>query len=152
VHYSAIHGARKVPELGDSNLPERYPSGGLALSAAAMARALTLGKNGAITFKMILASKESNKPVTLTKVPNQATGKESFMKTAFSFANWGGKTHEYVQMIKYDLKETSRQTIVADAHQFYKRKQPHYRDEVSMDVDDPDGPRRKIRDLSDDEN
>ena len=35
-HFSAIHGAIKVPELGDANSPDTYPCGGLALSAAAV--------------------------------------------------------------------------------------------------------------------
>lgn len=35
-HFSAIHGAIKVPELGDVDSPETYPCGGLALSAAAV--------------------------------------------------------------------------------------------------------------------
>src|SRR6266403_605315 len=77
-HFSAIHGAVKVPELGHANLPETYPCGGLALSATAvgfslrwyetiltfacykqMARALTLCKAGIITIEVIRASKES---------------------------------------------------------------------------------------------
>ena len=35
-HFSAIHGAIKVPALGDTNSPDTYPCGGLALSAAAV--------------------------------------------------------------------------------------------------------------------
>ncbi|KAF8485647.1 hypothetical protein F5888DRAFT_1625332, partial [Russula emetica] len=35
-HFSAIHGAIKVPALGDANSPDTYPCGSLALSAAAV--------------------------------------------------------------------------------------------------------------------
>jgi len=35
-HFSAIHGAIKVPALGDANSPDTYPCGGLALAAAAV--------------------------------------------------------------------------------------------------------------------
>jgi Neuraminidase (sialidase) len=152
-HYAAIHGAIKVPKLGDSNSLERYPTGGLALSAAAIARALTLGKNGIITIEMIQESKASKKPITFTKATNQASGKQSTMNTAFSFAKWGDKTHEYVRMIKDDLRESSRQNIATQAYAFYKSKQQHSSsDGVSMDIDEPEVPRRRIRDLSDDEN
>jgi hypothetical protein len=152
-HYATIHGAIKVPKLGDSNLPERYPSGGLALSAAAVARALTLGKNEIITIQMIMESKAYNRPVTFTKTINEVTGKKSYMNTAFSFANWGDKTHEYVQMIKDDLRQSSRETIATQAHAFYKSKQQRSSsDGISMDINEPELPRRRIRDLSDDEN
>jgi hypothetical protein len=150
-HYSAVHGAVKVPKLGDSNSPERYPTGGLALSAAAVARALTFGKKGIITFEMIQVSKAYRKPVTFTKATNPASGKESTMTTAFSFAKWGDKTHEYVRMIKDDLRESSRQNIASQAYAFYKSKHSSS-DGVLMDIDEPEAPRRRIRDLSDDEN
>jgi hypothetical protein len=35
-HFSAIHGAIRVPALGDIDSPDTYPCGGLALSAAAV--------------------------------------------------------------------------------------------------------------------
>src|SRR5262245_33445943 len=110
-----------------------YPSGGLALAAAAMARALTLGKNGVITLEAIQASKANNKPIAVAKVSHPTTGKESFVNTAFSFANWGEKTYEYAQMIKYDLRPKSRVTIATEAYKYYQAKgQP--RDSVLMDV------------------
>jgi len=40
-HFSAIQGAIKVPALGDKNSPINYPSGGLALSAAAVGLFMT---------------------------------------------------------------------------------------------------------------
>ncbi len=118
-----------------------------------MARALTLGKMGMITVEMILSSKASSKPLMFAKTTNKASGKDSFKETAFSFARWGDKTWEYMAMINIDLRETTRQKIVKDAHAHYKSKQPCQSfNSAVMGIDHPEHPlRRCIRDLSDNE-
>jgi hypothetical protein len=117
-----------------------------------MARALTLCKTGAITIDTIQVSKESGKPVVFTKATNKASGKESFKDTAFSFASWGCKTIEYLAMIREDLRKKSRQKIRAQAHEYYKSNRLSSTASVlSMDIDQPEHPRCRILDLSDDE-
>ena len=121
-----------------------------------MARALTLCKTGAITIDMIRVLKESGKPLVFAKTTNKASGKESFKDTAFSFASWGAKTLDYLAMIREDLREKSRQKIRTQAHEFYKihcaqSSLSTQTDALSMDVDEPERPRRRIRDLSDNE-
>ncbi|KAF8488273.1 hypothetical protein F5888DRAFT_1639281 [Russula emetica] len=154
-HFSAIHGAIKVPALGDANSPDTYPCGSLALSAPAMARALTLCKTGVITIDRIRVSKESSKPIIFTKPTNRVSGKESFKETAFSFATWGLKTTEYLAMIREDLRESSRQKIKAQAYEYYKSNRSQSSlvtaSALSMDIDVPEHPCRRILDLSDDE-
>ena len=122
-----------------------------------MARALSLCKTGAITINMIRVSKDSGKPVVFTKATNKASGKESFKDTAFSFASWGAKTLDYLAMIREDLREKSRQKIRTQAYEFYKTSRSQsslstaQTDGLSMDVDEPERSRRRIRDLSDNE-
>jgi hypothetical protein len=120
-----------------------------------MARALTLCKIGAITIDMIRVSKESGKPLTFTKSINKASGKESYKDTAFSFTSWGLKTMEYLGMIREDLREKSRQKIRAQAYEYYKINRPQSSlataNASSMDNDELERPRRRILDLSDDE-
>ena len=64
-----------------------------------MAHALTLCKVWAITLKTIRVSKETGKPIVLTKATNKSSGKESSKETAFSFVGWGLKTMEYLAMM-----------------------------------------------------
>ena len=118
-----------------------------------MARALTLCKSGMITIDMIRVSKESSKAFVFTKATNKASSKESYKETAFSFSNWGYKAMEYLAMIREDLRETSRQKIRDQAYKYYKshRSQISTASVLSMNVDEPERPRRRIRDLSDDE-
>jgi hypothetical protein len=120
-----------------------------------MARALTLCKTRAITIDVIRVSKESGKPVVFTKATNKASGKESFKETAFSFASWGLKTMEYLAMIREDLHEKSRQKIRTQAHEYYKSNRSQSSlattNALSMDVDEPERPRRRILDLSDED-
>ena len=118
-----------------------------------MARTLTLCKTGMITINMIQVSKESGKLVAFTKAINKATEKESFKETAFSFTSWGPKTMEYLTMIREDLHVKSRQKIRAQAHEYYKstRCQSSIVGVSLMDVDEPELPRHRILDLSDDE-
>jgi exopolyphosphatase/pppGpp-phosphohydrolase len=120
-----------------------------------MARALTLCKNGAITIDAIRVSKESGKPVVFTKAINRASGKESTKDTAFSFAGWGLRTMDYLSMIREDLREKSRQKIRTQAYEYYKinRSQSALTtaSALSMDLDEPERPRRRIVDLSDSE-
>jgi len=120
-----------------------------------MARALTLCKTGVITIDTIRVSKESGKPVTFTKPINKASSKESFKDTAFSFASWGLKTMEYLAMIREDLREKSRQKIRAQAHEYYKINHPQSSlattSALLLDDNEPERPRRRILDLSDEE-
>src|SRR5262245_49723709 len=118
-----------------------------------MARALTFCKTGVITIAMIQESKESGKPIVFAKTTNKASGKESSKETAFSFVQWGEKTMEYLAMIQDDLHETSRRKIIEQAYEKYKNNQRSQRSisVSSMDIDEPQRPRRCIRDLSDDE-
>lgn len=118
-----------------------------------MARALTLCKTGMITIAMIHTLKESGKPVVFTKAINKASGKESSKETAFSFASWGNKTMDYLAMIREDLREKSRQKIKAQAYEYYKnnRCQSSTAGVSPIDIDEPEHPRRRIRDLSDEE-
>jgi len=122
-----------------------------------MARALTLCKTGAITIDMIRVSKESGKPLVFTKATNKASGKESFKDTAFSFASWGLKTMDYLAMIREDLREKSQQKIKTQAYEIYKISHSQsslstaQTGAMSMDVDESERPRRRILDLSDDD-
>jgi hypothetical protein len=113
MYFSAILEAVKVAELKDANSLETYPCNGLALSETTvgfslqwyepiltfatykqMAYFFTLCKAGIITIEIIWVLKESGKPVMFTKTIDKASGKESFKKTALSFAAWGHKTND----------------------------------------------------------
>ena len=117
-----------------------------------MAHALTLCKTGIITVEMIRASKESNRPVMFTKTINKASGKESYKETAFSFTSWGHKTMLYLAMIREDLHESSRQKIKARAHEHYKHNRRQLSSADTLSMDESEQPRRRVHDVSDDEN
>ena len=116
-HFSAIHGARKVPGVDGPGLAAN-PRGGLALSIAAVCLiyiftkcfsphddqvewALTLVATSTITIEMARSAK--GKMFPLPKTPNYSTGKVSNRQTGFNDAAWGKSTRAYVEGINQEL-------------------------------------------------
>ncbi|KAG2110398.1 uncharacterized protein F5147DRAFT_652007 [Suillus discolor] len=91
-HFTAINGARKIHglEKPGENL---NPVGGLALSCAAVERALTLIATRTITIEMVLTAK--GKSIPLPKTLNHSTGKVSNRQTGFNDVTWGSSTRSY---------------------------------------------------------
>ncbi|KAG1859496.1 hypothetical protein C8R48DRAFT_774836 [Suillus tomentosus] len=135
-HFTAINGARKIHGLekpGD-NL---NPVGGLALSCAAVERALTLIATRTITIEMVLTAK--GKSIPLPKTLNHSTSKVSNHQTGINDITWGSSTRSYVKLIMRSFRDEKFQAVITSAKEFSKKSHRSGNDRAVDDaVDDKD--------------
>ncbi|KAG1796928.1 uncharacterized protein HD556DRAFT_1441103 [Suillus plorans] len=105
--------------LADATPWVMMDAGGLALSCAAVERALTLWSTHTLTIKMVRAAKGKN--ITLPKTLNQSTGKVSSRQTGFNGISWGTSTRAYAKEIVKNLHDDKFNTIIASAMEFSKK-------------------------------
>ncbi|KAG2110497.1 hypothetical protein DEU56DRAFT_920176 [Suillus clintonianus] len=150
-HFTAINGARKIHGLLDKPEEDLNPAGGLALSCAAVERALTLIATRTITIEMVLAAK--GKSIPLPKTLNHSTGKVSNRQTGFNDVTWGSSTRSYVKSIVKSLREEKFQAIITSAKEFSKKSHRSGNDRAVDDaVDDEDfDERAQLVDISESE-
>ncbi|KAG1721176.1 uncharacterized protein EDB91DRAFT_1064536, partial [Suillus paluster] len=150
-HFTATRGARKIPGVDKPGVLAN-PAGGLALSCAAVERALTLWSTRTLTIKMVQAAKNKTS-ISLPKTMNQTTGKVSCWQTGFNDVSWGTSTRAYAKAIMKNLHEDKFEVIIASAMEFSKKKS-HPGDDVNdaalkdeLDLDE----RAQLVDISDTE-
>ncbi|KAG2123979.1 uncharacterized protein EDB93DRAFT_1258973 [Suillus bovinus] len=88
-----MFGACKIHGLLDKPGEDLNPAGGLALSCAAVERALTLITTHTITIEMVLAVK--GKSIPLPKMLNHSTGKVSNCQMGLNDVTWGSSMRSY---------------------------------------------------------
>ncbi|KAG2112307.1 uncharacterized protein F5147DRAFT_572537, partial [Suillus discolor] len=119
-HFTATRGAQKIPGVDKPGVLAN-PAGGLALSCAAVERALTLWSTHTLTIKMVQAAKNKTS-ISLPKTMNQLTGKVSCRQTGFNDISWGTSTRAYAKAIMKNLREDKFEVIIASAMEFSKKK------------------------------
>ncbi|KAG1908782.1 uncharacterized protein F5891DRAFT_937477, partial [Suillus fuscotomentosus] len=128
-HFTATCGAQKIPGVDKPSVLAN-PAGGLALSCAAVERALTLWSTHTLTIKMVQATKNRTS-ISLPKTMNQSTGKVSCRQTGFNDISWGTLMHAYAKAIMKNLHEDKFEVIIASAMEFSKKKKS-----LGDDIDD----------------
>ncbi|KAG1844763.1 hypothetical protein C8R48DRAFT_678368 [Suillus tomentosus] len=118
-HFTATRGAQKIPGVDKPGVLAN-PAGGLALSCAAVERALTLWSTRTLTIKMVQAAKNKTS-ISLPKTMNQSTGKVSCRQTGFNDISWGTSTRAYAKAIMKNLREDKFEVIIASAMEFSKK-------------------------------
>ncbi|KAG2124060.1 hypothetical protein DEU56DRAFT_759837 [Suillus clintonianus] len=99
-HLSAINGYVEVPSLDLGALATTGTSRVLALSAAALERALGMFSRKELNLQEILLSASRGKfTIKLPKVLNKATGKKTNAPFLFSAARWSKATNSYLKSI-----------------------------------------------------
>ncbi|OJA17973.1 hypothetical protein AZE42_08950 [Rhizopogon vesiculosus] len=99
-HLNAINGFVQVSALGTQELAVTGMMRVIALSAAAVERALGLIKDKHIKVQDLLSSASKGKlAIKLPKVLSKATGKETNAPFLFSSANWSSKTRGFIGSI-----------------------------------------------------
>jgi hypothetical protein len=154
----AVLGAKSVP---------KEPHCALALAAAAVStpsssmkiliplqveRAYSLWADGAITMESSAGVKGRFVSKAIIKTVNANTGRESSKDRAFTEANWGPATRNYLISIQDNLRPGSFDKIVAKAQSFMK----HGRRDKSQssqfgEMDEETDERAILVDISDDE-
>ncbi|KAG2337302.1 hypothetical protein BDR05DRAFT_895479, partial [Suillus weaverae] len=129
-HFTMTRGAQKIPGVDKPGVLAN-PAGGLALSCAAVERALTLWSTRTLTIKMVQATKNKTS-ISLLKMMNQSTGKVSCQQTGFNNISWGTSTRAYVKAIMKNLRKDKFKVIIASAMEFSKKKKKS----PGNDVDD----------------
>ncbi|KAG2335812.1 hypothetical protein BDR05DRAFT_953807 [Suillus weaverae] len=119
-HFTTTCGAQKIPGVDKPGVLAN-PAGGLALSCAAVERALTLWSTCTLTIKMVQAAKNKTS-ISLPKTMNQSTGKVSCRQTGFNDISWGTLTRAYAKAIMKNLHEDKFEVIIASAMEFSKKK------------------------------
>lgn len=134
----AVAGAIKVRALGDATEIDTYPTGGLAMSGAAVSvcfysfmdltlnpsqveRALTLWATEA--FDMESTSRHAKKAPTLKGVANKLTGKVTTSAHAYNERNWGAKTRLFVESARA-MRPFRIAKVVELAHKYSKGPTP----------------------------
>ncbi|KAG1793244.1 uncharacterized protein HD556DRAFT_1238063, partial [Suillus plorans] len=128
-HFTVTCGAQKIPGVDKPGV-RANPAGGLALSCAAVERALTLWSTRTLTIKMVQAAKNKTS-ISLPKMMNQSTGKVFCRQTGFNDISWGTSTRAYAKAIMKNLCEDKFEVIIASAMEFSKKKKS-----PGNDVDD----------------
>ncbi|KAG2116988.1 uncharacterized protein F5147DRAFT_567354, partial [Suillus discolor] len=118
-HFTATRGAQKIPGVDKPGVLAN-PAGGLALSCAAVERALTLWSTRTLTIKMVQATKNKTS-ISLPKMMNQSTGKVSCRQTGFNDISWGTSMRAYAKAIMKNLREDKFEVIIASAMEFSKK-------------------------------
>ncbi|KAH9979321.1 hypothetical protein BGW80DRAFT_592207 [Lactifluus volemus] len=103
-HYSMTSGAKVIPVIGDRDKPFLA----LALSAAAVERALTLWRDGFISCETVAAQKAGKRSSAIKKTLNKSTGQVSRKSTDFNEANWGTATCSYITLIERHLTPNTK--------------------------------------------
>ncbi|KAG1724219.1 uncharacterized protein EDB91DRAFT_1351040 [Suillus paluster] len=99
-HLSAINGYVEIPSLDLGALATIGTSRVLALSAAALERALGMISRKELKVEEILLSASREKfTIKLPKVLNKATGKKTNAPFLFSAARWSKATNSYIKSI-----------------------------------------------------